>query len=183
MPALAPSVPGVPPILFEELTVEQAQRHLDAYVAGMPARWRRLEAVVAARGGPAGALDRSPAGLDALWQWYRETPHRLEPAWSPDDRDLPLWLPHVRNRSYSTELLEDLDLLSAHAAAVVQAGDPTVTWAVASSPRRVRSIWHHQPVLRSDDARELNPRHQVNTSLYRVFVSRKPTGFESLRLA
>lgn len=183
VPDPQPSVPGVPPLPFDQLTREQAQAHLDAYVAGMPERRRRLEQVVADRGGPTGALDDSPASLDALWAWYRGAPHRLEPPWSPEDEGLPIWLPHTGHRSYSTELLVDLDLLSAYAAAVVQGQDPSAEWAVGSAPKRQRYIWQHEPVLRPRTSRELNPRHQIGTSLHRVLVTRKPTGYESLHLA
>lgn len=179
------TVAGVPPVRFAELTPEQAGLHLEAYTAGMPGRLARLPEVVEARGGPATALDGSPGSLDVLWDWYRHAPHATEPPWSGDDEGLPIWLPHdvPYHRDFSAELLDDLDLLSAYAADVVRRADPTATWAVGSGPKRARYVWQHQPVLRRTAGRELNPRHQVGTSISRTFVHRRPTGYESLRLA
>lgn len=163
-----------PAVLFEELTLEQAQQHLDAYLAGMTERISRLRAGVSRRGGPrAAALDGSPDSLERLWTWWRTAGvQRDRPEWTPDDPDLPIWMPHVRPahyRGWSAAMLGDLDRIAGYAGAVILAADDTARWVVWEPSEGAEGGWHgrHEPVLVSRRVGRRNPRAAFRTMLTR----------------
>lgn len=173
MPSVAQD--PVPPVPFRELTLEQAQAHLSAYLAGMPERVEMLREDVPGRGGPsAKELDGSPDSLERLWTWWRTDGAFRQDAreWAWDDPDLPIWLPHEsprRYREWSAALLRDLDRIAGYAGEVIVAADDTALWAVMLPPRGAKGNWQglHEPVIVSRRVGLRNPRSQIGVFMER----------------
>lgn len=163
-----------PPVTFRELTFEQAQQHLDAYLAVMPERIDALRADMPGRGGPSAAeLDGSPGSLDRLWNWYRSTEKPTGQAWTRDAPNLPIWalhLPEGRHQGWSAALLQDLDRISGYAGQVIVAADDTARWQVMVPPKGTRGKWngHHEPVIVSRRVGIRNPRSQIGVLIGRM---------------
>lgn len=167
---------------FSTLSRQQAEDYCERYVAAIPDQVAWLRGEVARTGGPVGALDAGPDGLEPLHLWLMERiqdhdgqveGRRGRPGWYDPDRPNPylsdgsLWL---------------IDAVGCHLATLVQQVLPDAHWAVYTVPKRYRDIKENRCLLHGvHTPQPADPASATYSAVISVVIHGRPLEPDQLR--